>query len=161
MGSLSRAAWCPGGGFFPKRNSLLGRSTCIQFSPARPLPRHVFQIPQFGRRICISFFRRSGKDKCRSFAPKNGTQDDEFCQWFWQAGTAKSGESRNDIDFHKVHQVGGTKRINRARGVGERPEDWPGSSVHDDAGTARQAPVIPTGLRVDRVLLPTDPRTRL
>ena len=45
-------------------------------------------------------------------------------------------------------------------GLVERPEHWPWSSVHDYAGTVNQAPMTPTGLRVDRILLPTDPRTR-
>ena len=46
-------------------------------------------------------------------------------------------------------------------GLVERPEDWPWSSVHDYAGTVNHAPAIPTGLAVDRVVLPGDPRTRL
>jgi putative transposase len=40
-------------------------------------------------------------------------------------------------------------------GLVERPEHWPWSSVHDYAGTVNHAPVVPTGLAVDRILLPT------
>ena len=46
-------------------------------------------------------------------------------------------------------------------GLAKRPEDWPWSSVHDYAGNLTDAPVTPSGLSVDRVLLPTDPRTRI
>jgi len=42
-----------------------------------------------------------------------------------------------------------------------RPEDWVWSSVHDYTGVVNDAPVSPRGLSVDRVLLPTDPRTRI
>jgi hypothetical protein len=42
-----------------------------------------------------------------------------------------------------------------------RPEDWPRSSVHDYTGTINHAPVTPSGLSVDRVLLPIDPHTRI
>jgi len=33
--------------------------------PPRPLPRHVILSPPFGRRICISFFRRGRNADCR------------------------------------------------------------------------------------------------
>jgi putative transposase len=42
-----------------------------------------------------------------------------------------------------------------------RPEDGAWSSVHDYTGVVNDAPVTPSGLSVDRVLLPTDPRTRI
>jgi hypothetical protein len=42
-----------------------------------------------------------------------------------------------------------------------RPEDWAWSSVHDYTGVVNDAPVTPSGLSVDRVLLATDPRTRI
>jgi putative transposase len=41
------------------------------------------------------------------------------------------------------------------------PEDWPWSSVHDYTGTLNHAPVTPSGLSVDRVLLPIDLHTRI
>ena len=46
-------------------------------------------------------------------------------------------------------------------GLASRPEDWPWSSVHDYTGTINHAPVTPSGLSVDRVLLPGDPHTRI
>jgi hypothetical protein len=46
-------------------------------------------------------------------------------------------------------------------GLANRPEDWPWSSVHDYVGNIGDAPVTPSGLSVDRVLLPADPRTRI
>ena len=46
-------------------------------------------------------------------------------------------------------------------GLVRRPEDWPWSSVHDYTGTINPAPITPSGLVVDRVLLPADPRTRI
>ena len=42
-----------------------------------------------------------------------------------------------------------------------RPEDWSWSSVHDYNGTINRAPITPSGLSVDRVSLPADPRTRI
>ena len=46
-------------------------------------------------------------------------------------------------------------------GLAKRPEDWPWSSIHDYTGNLTDAPVTPSGLSVDRVLLPADPRTRI
>jgi putative transposase len=46
-------------------------------------------------------------------------------------------------------------------GLVRRPEDWPWSSVHDYAGTINHAPLTPSGLAVDRVLLPADEHTRI
>ncbi len=44
-------------------------------------------------------------------------------------------------------------------GLATRPEDWPWSSVHDYTGNLTDAPVTPSGLSVDRVLLLADLRT--
>jgi putative transposase len=41
------------------------------------------------------------------------------------------------------------------------PEDWPWSSVHDYTGSTARAPATPSGLAVDRVLLPGDEHTRI
>ena len=46
-------------------------------------------------------------------------------------------------------------------GLVNRPEDWPWSSVHDYTGNVNDAPATPSGLSVDRVLLPADPHTRI
>ena len=46
-------------------------------------------------------------------------------------------------------------------GLVDRPEDWPWSSFHDYTGNIGDAPVTPSRLPVDRVLLPADPRTRI
>jgi len=46
-------------------------------------------------------------------------------------------------------------------GLVNRPEDWPWSSVHDYRGSVNDRPVTPSGLSVDRVLLPADPWTRI
>jgi hypothetical protein len=46
-------------------------------------------------------------------------------------------------------------------GSAKRPEYWPWSSVHDYTGNLTDAPVTPSGLSVDRVLLPADQRTRI
>ena len=39
-------------------------------------------------------------------------------------------------------------------GLVSRPEDWPWSSVHDYTANVNHAPLTPSGLTVDRVLLP-------
>jgi hypothetical protein len=46
-------------------------------------------------------------------------------------------------------------------GLASRAEDWPWWSVHDYAGNIGRAPVTPSGLSFDRVLLPADPRTMI
>ena len=46
-------------------------------------------------------------------------------------------------------------------GLVSRPEDWPWSSVHDYTGSVNRVPAIPSGLSVDRVLLPADEHTRI
>jgi len=46
-------------------------------------------------------------------------------------------------------------------GLATRPEDWPWSSVHDYKGSTNCAPVTPSALGLDRVLLPADERTRI
>jgi len=46
-------------------------------------------------------------------------------------------------------------------GLAKRPEDGPWSSIHDYTDNLTDAPVTPSGLSVDRVLLPADPRTRI
>jgi len=46
-------------------------------------------------------------------------------------------------------------------GLASRPEDWPWSSVHDYTGTVNDAPMTPSGLAVDRVMLPADEHTRI
>jgi len=42
-----------------------------------------------------------------------------------------------------------------------QPEDWAWSSVHDYTGNGNDRPVTPSGLSVDCVFLPADPRTRI
>jgi putative transposase len=46
-------------------------------------------------------------------------------------------------------------------GLVRRPEDWPWSSVHDYIGSLHCAPTIPSGLSIDRILLPADAATRI
>ena len=46
-------------------------------------------------------------------------------------------------------------------GLATRPEEWPWSSVHDCTGSTNSAPVTPSGLGFDRVVLPADERTRI
>jgi putative transposase len=42
-----------------------------------------------------------------------------------------------------------------------RPEDWVWSSVHDYTGSVNRAPVTPSGLSDDRMLMPIDQHTRI
>jgi hypothetical protein len=52
--------------------------------------------------------------------------------------------------------------VNRVKGEwANRLEDWLWSSVHDYAGNITNVPVTPSGLSLDRVLLPADPHTRI
>jgi hypothetical protein len=46
-------------------------------------------------------------------------------------------------------------------GLVVRPEEWPWSSVHDYRGSVQRALATPSGLSVDRVLLPADQNTRI
>ena len=46
-------------------------------------------------------------------------------------------------------------------GLARRPEDWPWSSIHDYTESVQRPPATPSGLSIDRVLLPADGRTRI
>ena len=46
-------------------------------------------------------------------------------------------------------------------GLVARPEEWPWSSVHDYRSSVQRAVATPSGLSVDRVLLPADQSTRI
>jgi hypothetical protein len=46
-------------------------------------------------------------------------------------------------------------------GLVGRPEEWPWSGVHDYTGRVRRPVATPSGLAVDRVLLPADEQTRI
>jgi len=46
-------------------------------------------------------------------------------------------------------------------GLVKHPEDWPWSSVHDYTGNVNDRPLTPSGLSVDRVLLPADQGARI
>jgi putative transposase len=46
-------------------------------------------------------------------------------------------------------------------GLVSRPERWPWSSVHDYTGSVQRPVATPSGLSVDRVLLPAEERTRI
>jgi hypothetical protein len=46
-------------------------------------------------------------------------------------------------------------------GLARRAEDWQWSSVHDYTGSVQGDVETPSGLTVDRVLLPADERTRI
>lgn len=46
-------------------------------------------------------------------------------------------------------------------GLVKRPEDWPWSSVHDFTGSLRKPSGRGSPIPVDRILLPTDERTRI
>jgi putative transposase len=46
-------------------------------------------------------------------------------------------------------------------GLARRAEEWPWSSVHDYTGSVERPAATPSGLQIDRVLLPADERTRI
>ena len=46
-------------------------------------------------------------------------------------------------------------------GLAKRAEDWPWSSAHDYLGSARRPAATPSVLKIDRVSLPADERTRI
>ena len=45
--------------------------------------------------------------------------------------------------------------------LASRPQDWSWSSVHDYTGSVQRPVVTPSGLCIDRVLLPADAHTRI
>jgi len=64
--------------------------------------------------------------------------------------------------IHERREKHGFLLLNPVKaGLANRPEGWPWSSVHDYTGNITDAPATPSGLSVDRVLLPADPRTRI
>lgn len=46
-------------------------------------------------------------------------------------------------------------------GLASRAEEWPWSSVHDYMGSVERPVATPSGLQIDRVLLPADENTRI
>ena len=53
-------------------------------------------------------------------------------------------------------------RLNPVRaGLVSRAEEWPWSSVHDYTGGVLCPVATPSGLRIDRVVLPADEQTRI
>ena len=65
-----------------------------------------------------------------------------------------------ESDSHFLALVRYVERNARRAALVKRAEDWPWSSVHDYTGTVNHAPATPSGLSVDRVLLPADEHTR-
>ena len=60
--------------------------------------------------------------------------------------------------YEKVEYI----HLNPVRaGLAKRAEDWPWSSVHDYTESAQRPAATPSGLAIDRVLLPADGRTRI
>jgi hypothetical protein len=52
--------------------------------------------------------------------------------------------------------------LNRVRaGLARHAEEWPWSSVHDYRGSVPRRVATPSGLQIDRVLLPADEHTRI
>jgi putative transposase len=52
--------------------------------------------------------------------------------------------------------------LNPARaGLASRAEEWPWSSVHDYTGSVERPVARPSGLEIDRVLLPADEHSRI
>jgi hypothetical protein len=71
-------------------------------------------------------------------------------RFFDRALRTVRGEKVEDIHLNPVKAA-----------LAKRPEDGPWSSVHDYAGDLTDVPATPSGMSVDRVLLPADPRTRI
>ena len=46
-------------------------------------------------------------------------------------------------------------------GLAKRADEWPWSSVHDYTGSVQRPVATPSGLEIDRVLLPADEHTRI
>jgi putative transposase len=46
-------------------------------------------------------------------------------------------------------------------GLVERAEDWPWSSLHDYTGSVQRPVATPSGLCIDRIMLPADERARM
>ena len=72
---------------------------------------------------------------------------------FFDRALRTVGEYHEKVEYIHLNPV--------KAGLATRPEDWPWSSVHDYAGNINDAPMTPSGLAVDRVLLPADPHTRI
>ena len=77
-------------------------------------------------------------------------------------------QNLSESEFAILAQVIGERRklhgflLNPVKaGLVQRPDDWIWSSVHDYTGNANDRPVTPSGLSVEHVFLPADPRTRI
>jgi hypothetical protein len=54
-----------------------------------------------------------------------------------------------------------TAAIPLPAGLASRTQDWPWSSVHNYTGSSARVPATPSGVSIDRVLLPADEHTRI
>jgi hypothetical protein len=86
----------------------------------------------------------------------NATRKESGLFWpprFFDRALRTVGECCEKVEYIHLNPV-------RA-GLAKRAEDWPWSSVHDYTETAQRPAATPSGLAIDRVLLPADGRTRI
>ena len=137
----------------------LGRiPRALEKAPCRVLawalmPNHVHLLVRSGDRGLASFMRRLMTGYAMAFNRRHR-----------RVGHLFQGRFRG----HLIEEEGYFLEVSRyihlnpvKAGWTSRPEDWPWSSVHDYTGNVTDAPVTPSGLSVDRVLLPADPHMRI
>jgi hypothetical protein len=84
---------------------------------------------------------------CRVLPPRRDLSESEF------AGRARVVQERRKLQGFLLNPV--------KAGRVSRPEDWKGSSGHDDTGTWGAPTGTGSPIPADRIPLPTDPRTRI
>ena len=118
------------------------------------LPDHWHAIFYPAHPLTISLVMESIKDGATKRINRSRREGGQLLQpRFFDRALRTVKEYNEKVRYIHLHPV-------RA-GLVNRPEDWPWSSVHDYTGGVDHAPASASGLRVDRILLPADERTRI
>jgi len=133
-----------------RRRAKLGfRLTAWVFLPdhwhAIVFPRHPLTISEMMESIKVSSTRLINRERGELGLLWQGR--------FFDRALRTVKEYREKVEYIHLNPV-------RAGLVG-RPEDWRWSSVHDHTGSTHRPTATPSGLSIDRVLLPADERARL
>ena len=104
--------------------------------------------------VTISLAMKSAKQSSMSAVNQRRGTDGELWQpRLFDRALRTVGEYNEKVEYIHLNPV-------RA-GLASRPEDWPWSSVHDYTGSINRGPKTPSGLSIDRILLPADTRGRI
>jgi putative transposase len=113
---------------------------------------HAILFPRFP----VTISRLMESIKVGSILRINARQNESGLLWqprFFDRALRTVKEYNEKVEYIHLNPV--------KAGLASRPEEWPWSSVHDYTGSVQRPAATPSGLAIDRVLLPADGRTRI